>query len=176
MRTRTARSLGLILVLLGAWGGIVSYVGPRFSYRMGAGPAWQWTTAHTELHAGPGAAIVVGGLALLVAAPRIVARLGAILALLGGMWLVVGPLFASMWLGSASESQLASTTLSQAVRPLGYHYGTGLLVVAAAAYAWALCGAIAHTVPYPAGGVGPDPDLVEQHQFSRLSRVLGRHD
>src|SRR3954447_23635648 len=95
MRTVTSRLLGLLLILLGAWGGIVAYVGPRFDYRMDSGPAWDWTTAHWQLHAAPGGAVVLGGLLLLLATPRAVARLGAVLAILGGMWLVVGPLFAS---------------------------------------------------------------------------------
>ena len=168
MRTVTARLLGLMLVLLGAWGGIVAYVGPRIGYRMDDGPAWDWTTAHWQLHAAPGGAVVLGGLLLLAAAPRVVARLGAVLAILGGMWLVVGPLFASMWLGSGAETQLASSTLSEALRPLGYHYGTGMLIIAAAAYAWASCAAYVHAVPYP-GGVHRD-SIIEN---SELSTLLG---
>src|SRR2546423_9571440 len=127
MRSATTRMLGLLLMLLGAWGGIVVFVGPRFGYRMDSGPAWQWTTAHWELHAAPGAAVVIGGLLILAAGPGL-ARLGALLATVGGMWFVVGPLFASMWLGANAETQVASNTLAEAARPLGYHYGTGLLI------------------------------------------------
>lgn len=149
MRVLTTRLLGLLLVLLGAWAGIVAYVGPLFGYRMSPGPAWQWTTAHWELHAAPGAVIVVGGLLVLAAAPGVVARLGAMLAVSAGIWLVVGPLFASLWLGSASEAQVASSTLEQASRPLGYHYGTGALVIAVAAFSWAACRGQALLTPYP---------------------------
>jgi hypothetical protein len=170
MRTITGRLLGLLLVLLGAWGGIVAYVGPRIGYRMDTGPAWDWTTAHWQLHAVPGGAVVLGGLLLLVATPSALARLGALLALLGGMWLVVGPLFASMWLGAGAETQLASSTLSQAARPLGYHYGTGILIVACAGYAWATCAAVAHVLPYPGRGAHRRDALIEE---SRLSTMLG---
>ncbi|HET7667098.1 MAG TPA: hypothetical protein VFK56_13720, partial [Mycobacterium sp.] len=111
---------------------------------------------------------VLGGLLLVAAAPRAIARIGAFLAVLGGMWFVVGPLFASMWLGSGAETQVASSTLAQAARPLGYHYGTGLLIVAFAAYAWASCAAYVRAVPYP-GDARRDSVLED----SQLSHLLG---
>ena len=169
MRMRT-RLLGLLLILLGAWGGIVAYVGPLFDYRMSSGPAWQWTTAHWELHAAPGAAVVVGGLLVLLAAPRMIARAGAMLAVLGGLWFALGPLFASLWLVTGGEAQLASSTLSQAARPLGYHYGTGAVIVAVAAYAWGACRAYAQVAPYPSDERSA---VVEEDQ---LTSILGRGD
>ena len=171
MRTVTARLLGLLLVALGAWGGIVAYVGPRIGFRMDTAATWAWTTSRWELHAAPGGAVVLGGLLLLFATPRAIARFGALLAILGGMWLVVGPLFASMWLGTTNaETKLASTTLSEAARPLGYHYGTGLLIVAFAAYAWATCSAIVSVVPYPGNGTHRRDSILED---SELSTMLG---
>lgn len=148
MRTVTTRLMGLLLMLLGAWGGIVAFVGPTFGYRMDTASAWQWTTPRWELHAAPGAAVVLAGLLLLVGS-RAGARLGAMLAVLGGMWFVVGPLFASLWLGTNAETQVASNTLNEAARPLGYHYGTGILIVAIAAYAWGKLAIRLAAVPYP---------------------------
>lgn len=168
MRTVTARFLGLLLILLGAWGGIVAYVGPRIGFRMDSSAAWAWTTSRWELHAAPGGAVVLGGLLLLIATPRMIARFGALLALLGGMWLVVGPLFASMWLGSGAETQLASSTLSQAARPLGYHYGTGILIIAFAAFAWAMCAALVQVVPYPGRGAHRRDSILEDSQLSQM--------
>jgi hypothetical protein len=170
MRAATGRLLGLLLVVLGAWGGVVAYVGPRIGFRMDSAAAWAWTTSRWELHAAPGAAVVLGGLLLLAATPRLIARFGALLAILAGMWLVVGPLFASMWLGSGAETQLATSSLSEAARPLGYHYGTGLLIVAIASYAWATCAAVVRTVPYPGNGVHRRDSAIEE---SRLSTMLG---
>ncbi len=166
MRTSGARLLGLIVVLLGAAGGIAPYAGPRFHFQMGAGAAWQWTTERWQLHAAPGALVVLGGLLLLAAAPRPAARLGAVLALVGGAWFVVGPVLAPIWLGTISEGQVASTTLRQAAHPLGYHYGTGLLIVAAAAYAWAGCAASVRAarvraVAYPDGAAWATPGAVD---------------
>ncbi|HET6910812.1 MAG TPA: hypothetical protein VFH54_15890 [Mycobacteriales bacterium] len=182
MRIRL-RLLGLLLVLLGAWGGIVAYVGPLFGYRMTPGPAWNWTTSHWELHAAPGAAVVVGGLLVLLAAPRIIARLGAILAMAGGAWLIVGPLFASLWLGANSETQLASASLHQAARPLGFHYGTGLLIVAVAAYAWGACQHFMRRgAAYPAETPADRPSSTvrrippgEMSGDDELTSILARH-
>jgi hypothetical protein len=169
MRTVTARLLGLLLVLLGAWGGIVAYIGPRIGFRMDSAAAWAWTTSRGELHAAPGAAVVMGGLLLMFATPRALARIGALLAVLGGMWFVVGPLFASMWLGSNAETQLASSTLSEAARPLGYHYGTGILIIAFAAYAWATCTALVTVVPYPGRGAHRrDESVIEDSELNTL--------
>lgn len=168
MRTVTSRFIGFLLILLGAWGGIVAFVGPAIGFRMGNGEAWKWTTANWELHAAPGAAVVLGGLLLLAAAPRMIARFGAFLAILGGMWLVVGPLFASMWLSGDPETQMTASTLAQAARPLGYHYGTGLLIVAFAAYAWASCAAYVRAVPYP-----NDARRDSVLEDSQLSHLLG---
>lgn len=165
MRTLTARLLGFIVMLLGAWGGIVAYAGPRLNFRMVPGPAWQWTTAHWELHAAPAGAVVLGGLLLLIFAPRLPARFGALLALLGGAWFIVGPVLASMWLGAGAETQVASTTLSQAARPLGYHYAVGGLIIAAAAYAWARCATLVRVVPYPGGKRG---ESVDEDQITSL--------
>ncbi|HEU5034341.1 MAG TPA: hypothetical protein VFT62_06240 [Mycobacteriales bacterium] len=150
----TLRTTGLLLVLLGAWGGIVSYVGPKFGYTMGSESGWQWTSANWQLHLVPGAAVVVGGLLLLAAAARESSiRLGGLLALLGGAWLVLGPLFASMWLGPFNaESNVASSTLAQVARPLGYHYGTGLLITALAAYALGRRIGVVRHGPYPSEG------------------------
>lgn len=166
MRTVTSRFIGFLLILLGAWGGIVAFAGPAIGFRMTDTPAWTWTTANWQLHAAPGGAVVLGGLLLLAAAPRLAARFGALLAVLGGMWLVVGPLFASMWLGGAPETQVASSTLAQAARPLGYHYGIGLLIVAFAAYAWASCVAYVRAVPYP--GDARRDSILEDSQLSHL--------
>lgn len=129
----TRRFTGFLLVVLGAWAGIVPFVGPLFGYRMDPTPAWTWTTAHWELNAAPGALVVLAGLFLLLGR-RASAVLGGWLAMIGGAWLVVGPLFASLWLHHDGQTRIASATLMSAMRPLGYHYGTGLVIVALGAW------------------------------------------
>jgi hypothetical protein len=129
------RVTGVLLVLLGAWGGILPYVGPLFGYRMDGTSAWTWTTGHWELNLLPGIAAVLAGLILLTGR-RAGAALGGWLAMLSGGWFVLGPLFASMWLPlGESQSRVASSSLSNVVQPLGYHYGTGLVIVLLGAWA-----------------------------------------
>jgi len=154
--------------LLGAWGGIVAYAGPSFDYRIDDSSSWQWTEAHWQLHLVPGAAVVLGGLLLLAAGRRAATWFGTVLALLGGAWLVLGPLFASMWLGDRAETQLASNTLGQAARPLGYHYGTGLLIVILAAYALGRR-VLLSASPYPSGMTR----VSGRHRDDQLSSLLG---
>lgn len=133
MITLSRRFTGLVLVVLGAWAGILPYVGPLFGFRMDGTPSWTWTTAHWELNLAPGALVLLGGV-LLLAGRRGSTALGGLFAVLGGAWLVVGPLFASLWLTSGAQTRVASSTLAAAMRPLGYHYGTGLVIVVLGAW------------------------------------------
>lgn len=138
MRPWVLRSLGGLLALLGAWAGIVFYVGPVFGYRALPGlGAWHWTLGSLEVNLAPGAVVLVGGALLIAHRHRGFAAFGGLLALLGGAWLVVGPTIASLWLSASAQTQVQSGTWLQAAGPLGYHYGTGTLVVALAAAALA---------------------------------------
>jgi hypothetical protein len=129
------RMAGLLLVVLGAWAGILPYVGPLFGYRIDTAGSFVWTTPHWELNLAPGIAAIVAGLVIL-GGSWAAARLAAWLGMAAGAWLVLGPLFASLWLGGAAQTRVASSTLSAAWVPLGYHYGTGLVIVALAAFAY----------------------------------------
>ena len=72
-RSRGAVS-GLILVILGAWGALIPFVGPHFNFAYTPDRDWAWTTARGWLEVLPGAATVVGGLLLIVAGNRISSR------------------------------------------------------------------------------------------------------
>jgi hypothetical protein len=131
----TRRLTGVLLVVLGAWAAIVPYIGPLFGYRMDGTSAWTWTAGHWELNLVAGAVVLLGGL-ILLSGTRLSAAAGGWLAILGGGWLIVGPLFASMWLPAGeAQTRVASGSLSDAVQPLGYHYGTGLIIVLLGAWA-----------------------------------------
>src|SRR5579884_3801308 len=99
---------------------------------MDSTPAWTWTTPHWQLNVVPGAAVFVGGL-ILLAGRRAAAVLGGWLALAGGAWFVLGPLFASTWLTDA-QTRVASGRLLDTTQPLGYHYGLGLVICVLAAW------------------------------------------
>ncbi len=118
---------GVLIVLLGAFGLIIPFVGPLFDFGMGPEPAWVITTSRLIRHVIPGVAIILGGL-MLLSGGRASRGVGTALAFLGGAWLTVAPVV----LGPMSGGFPA---LMDILRPLTYHYGTGLLVTALAAFA-----------------------------------------
>ncbi len=92
---------------------------------MGPEPAWVLTTSRLVRHVIPGVAVILGGLMLFSRATR---GLGVALAVVGGAWMTVAPVV----LGRVSGEPPA---LIDVLRPLAYHYGTGLLITALAAFA-----------------------------------------
>ena len=90
-RTRGAGS-GLVLILLGAWGALIPFVGPYFHFAYTPDAAWTWTWGRFFLEIVPGVATALGGLILMISAFRPVAMFGAALAAAGGAWFVVGSL------------------------------------------------------------------------------------
>ncbi|WP_406816104.1 hypothetical protein [Mycobacterium sp. M23085] len=127
-RTRGAL-IGLLLILLGAWGALVPFFGPDVNWAYMADPAWTWTTAKGWLEVLPGLATAVGGLLVLMSGNRASAVLGGWLAVAGGAWFVVGRAFASL-LGIGDIGQpMASTDLKRALLDVTYFTGLGTLIV-----------------------------------------------
>ena len=62
-RTRGAGS-GILLVLLGAWGALIPFIGPYVSLSFTPDGAWTWTAGRGWLEVLPGAAAALGGLLL----------------------------------------------------------------------------------------------------------------
>lgn len=129
----SVRTLGFVILILGAWGAVLPFAGPSFGYPMPPGshmPAWLWTASHAELHVAAGGAAFIGGALLLAGANRRLARIGGWIALLGGTWFVLGPIFSPAFLGGGGGFLSGPTsTFMRVVTPLGYHYGTGLVIV-----------------------------------------------
>src|SRR5215210_2402320 len=130
---------GLLLVLLGIWGGLIPFVGPYFGYEFGTGEAWIVNWDRFWLDILPGAALVLGGLILLASANRASGGFGAWLALAGGIWFIVGPAVSMLWdtsLGPASPiGQPLGSNGVQVLELLGYFYALGALATAIAAFA-----------------------------------------
>ena len=127
-RTRGAVT-GLILILLGAWGALIPFIGPIVNWAYTADPAWTWTAASGWLEVLPGVATAVGGLLLLASGNRASAMFGGWLAVCAGAWFVVGRTFAST-LGIGDVGQpLASTDLKRALLEVTYFTGLGALIV-----------------------------------------------
>ncbi|WP_068188052.1 hypothetical protein [Mycobacterium sp. UM_CSW] len=127
-RSRGAIS-GLILVILGAWGALIPFVGPHFNFAYTPDRDWAWTTARGWLEVLPGAATVVGGLLLIVAGNRIAAMLGGWLAVPSGAWFVVGGQIAPLLgIGSAGDP-IAVTERKRAALEVSYFSGLGALII-----------------------------------------------
>jgi hypothetical protein len=135
-RTRGAFS-GVLLVLLGAWGGLIAFIGPYFHYAYTPDKAWVYTTGRLWLEILPGAATVLGGLLVLGSARRHTAVFGAFLAALGGAWFVVGNLVSTLWNSGTPQAGVpAGTGLTRlAAENLGFFTGLGVLIVFFAALA-----------------------------------------
>jgi len=127
-RSRGAIS-GLLLVILGAWGALVPFVGPHFHFAYTPDQDWAWSTARGWLEVLPGAATVVGGLLLVLSANRVSAVVGGWLAVLAGAWFVVGGEVAPLLgIGSAGDP-IAATERKRAALEVSYFSGLGALIV-----------------------------------------------
>ena len=137
-RTTTPRSRGALtgfgLVLLGAWGAIIPFVGPYFDYAFTPDKTWTWTAARFWLQVLPGAAAFVAGLILLMTAHRVVAWIAAWLGIAAGAWFVIGPLLAPVWRANYLGSPVGDRT-DVAVEQIGMFYGLGAAIILLAAMA-----------------------------------------
>jgi hypothetical protein len=88
---------GLLLILLGAWGALIPFVGPYFHFGYTPDTAWAWTWGRFFLEVLPGVAAALGGLILLISAFRPVAMFGAAMAAAGGAWFTVGSMLGPVW-------------------------------------------------------------------------------
>jgi hypothetical protein len=133
-RMRMARSrgatTGFLLILLGAWGALIPFVGPYFDFSYTPDQVWTWTDARGWFEVLPGAATALGGLLLLISANRATAMLGGWLAVLGGVWFVVGLPVSGLLTAGNPGSPVADTDAKRALLELTYFYGLGAVIAA----------------------------------------------
>jgi hypothetical protein len=141
----TTRVSGLIILIAGIWGGLIPFLGPTFNFTLGPNVAWHWTTGRLWLSVLPAAAAVLGGLILMGGGPRVSGRFGALLALAGGVWFIVGPDVSMLWNHGVSQQGVAHGhhTFTRFLEYLTLHSGIGALITALAAFS--LPGAAAYT-------------------------------
>jgi hypothetical protein len=127
-RSRGALS-GLILVVLGAWGALIPFVGPHFNFAYTPDQDWTWTTARGWLEVLPGGAAVLAGLLLIFSGNRVTAMVGGWLAVLAGAWFVIGGDVAPMLgIGSAGDP-IAASDRKRAVLEVSYFSGLGAVII-----------------------------------------------
>jgi hypothetical protein len=122
---------GLLLILLGAWGGIVPFIGPRIGLNYTADAAWTFTWAKFWLEVIPGAAVLIGGFGLMSTAARAAGVLWGWLAALGGAWFIVGLTVSQLWTGGKGEfaAPAASTVAGRTIEEIVFFYGLGAVIV-----------------------------------------------
>ncbi|HEX9032471.1 MAG TPA: hypothetical protein VF834_11540 [Streptosporangiaceae bacterium] len=158
-RTHGALS-GVLLILLGAWGGLIAFVGPYFHYAYTPDRAWTYTSGRLWLEILPGAAALVGGLILLVSTLRPLTMLGALIAIASGAWFAVGGTLIPLWTHSTVPAQgvPAGGTLARAVEQIGFFSGLGVVMVLVAATA---LGRLAAPAARLASAPVTDPDSAQ---------------
>jgi hypothetical protein len=135
-RSRGAAS-GLLIVILGLWGGLVPFIGPAFGYAFTPDATWQWTDGRLFLEVIPAAATVLGGLAMMGSSSRVSGSFGAWLAAAGGAWFVVGQWVSTLWNGGVMQAgePAATTDRGQVAEWLGFFLALGVVIVFLAAMA-----------------------------------------
>jgi len=148
MRVPRTRGLGsgLLLILLGAWGALIPFVGPYFHFAYTPDAAWTWTWGRFFLEIVPGVATVLGGLILMISAFRPVAMFGAALAAAAGAWFVVGSLLGPVWTSYAAAGggvpaaldpgQPTGGPLHMVAEHLSFFTALGVVIVFVAAVAF----------------------------------------
>jgi hypothetical protein len=134
IRKRRSIATGVLLILLGVWGGLAPFVGPYFHYAFTPDTTWHYTQPRLWLEILPAGAAVLGGAIVLVSASRLLAAYGAMLAVLGGAWFAVGTMVNTVWTRLGSPGVPVGTSPKRiALERLGMFTGLGLVIVFCAA-------------------------------------------
>jgi hypothetical protein len=134
---------GVMLILLGLWGGLAPFVGPYLHFGFTPDKAWEYTQGRLYYSAVPGAVTLLGGVLVLATRNRAIGITGAVIAALAGAWFGLGDGFVTVVLKKPAIS------LGSALPPVGnvsasmwaylesiaFFGGLGLLVVLFAAVA-----------------------------------------
>lgn len=129
---------GVLLFLLGAWGGLAPFIGHYLHFGYTPDRAWAYTSGRLWLSVVPGAAALLGGLMVAAASNRAVGWFGAFLAAVGGAWFVVGAPVTAVVVKSGSISPgrpfggtlgSLSVTTKVFLEQLGLFTGVGVLIL-----------------------------------------------
>ena len=137
MRRSRGAASGFLLVLLGAWGALIPFIGPYFRYAYTPDTAWTYNTARLWLEILPGAAVFLGGILLIIATGRHIALFGALLAAAAGAWFTLGPILSPLWNNHVplGGSPAGTTVFLRIMEQLGFYSALGVVIVFVAAAA-----------------------------------------
>lgn len=163
-RSRGAIS-GVLLILLGAWGGLIAFIGPYFHYAYTPGGAWTYTSGRLWLEILPAAGVVAGGSIVAMSSYRPMGLFGAWLAAISGAWFAIGGLTVPVWARpGVSAGTPVGGTITRVVEQIGFFTGLGVAAVFVAALALGRLSVIAvrdtSLPPSPSLATGPRPEPV----------------
>lgn len=84
---------GLLLILLGLWGGLAPFIGPYLHFGYTPDKTWYYSSGRLYYSIIPGVAVVIGGLLAIVTRNRGLGVCAGVLAVLGGAWFGIGQTF-----------------------------------------------------------------------------------
>jgi hypothetical protein len=133
---KTGAVSGLMLLVLGVWGGLVPLIGPYFGFAFGSHATWDLTMNRFWLDVLPGGVVALGGMMLIWSGHRLSGTLASWMALAGGAWFAVGPAVSRLWeSGPGPIGVPLFGHVRQTFELIGYFYGLGALIIGLAAFA-----------------------------------------
>lgn len=134
-RSRGALS-GVLLVLLGIWGGLIPLVGPYVNYAYTPDHVWRLTSGRIWLEILPAAGTLLGGLILLSSKLRPMALTGACLAAASGAWFAVGSALAPLWTSATPlQGYPVGSHIAKVMEQVSFFTGLGVVIVCVASLA-----------------------------------------
>jgi hypothetical protein len=136
MRIRRTHGIfgGLLVALLGIWGGLIPFIGPYFHYAFTPDKAWTYTTGRLDLEILPAAGALLGGLIMMSGRGRHSVLFGSLLAIASGAWFALGNIFAPLWtVANPAGSPASTTTVMRIAEQIGFFSGLGVVIVMIAA-------------------------------------------
>src|SRR5262245_49857651 len=131
---------GLALIVLGGWAGLAPFVGPSLRFGFDPDRAWEYTSGRLYLSALPGAIVLLAGLIVAITRSRSFGGFCALVAALGGVWLIAGAALVKLLPASQAASITVGAPISagasaQVLTGLAFFTGVGALIVFFAAVA-----------------------------------------
>lgn len=145
--------IALALMLLGAWAIFAPLTGPYFGYGFDTHTTWLASSRQWQLDIGPGILAFAGGFLMLIPL-RAPAWLAALIAAVGGVWLLVGPSVYPLW--GTPIAPFGSTEMRM-FKWIGYFYGTGALITYLAAFAQGMLSRTSYVERYRAPVAADEP-------------------
>lgn len=177
---------GMLLILLGLWGGLAPFVGPYFHFGFAPDVTWHYDSGRLYYAVIPGAAALLGGLLVVATRNRGVGIAGGLLAALGGAWFIAGDGIVTHVLkklispGSPIVTASGSQDLRSYLESIALLTGVGILILFAGAVAVGRFSMVAakdvteadpdtYYTEFPAARTASQPDL------SRYPTLAGQY-